>query len=645
VSITGREALFGVTAMREELHKLMLEDIAKLRNLIGNASSETICLRLFQLLDDTYETACQYGLLAPLRQCQYLLGLLVTTPEPRVHSELTDGEWQQVFEYLRAIYRAYALMFWPSEEERELSKTEAWYKPRDVAMPAFLHYFSQGSMASVEQVVARIETTLVHFDKELADKTGISATEAMEITKRICADVQARFEKITALYRFTKSHYDKAIQAGWDVATARKDMQSSPSYLEHLKTLEDQRLPLSVFLIDLQGVFGYAKAAAYWSLFALSRQSTTSFTYPTELNPVVQRPLIEYGSGKAVMVVGNLLYEAVLASLGKLLADDDRVRQRYLKRRDLALERQVSGILSRLFPDAEHYPECYEQPDSHFEHDHVVIWQRSMFVIESKASPPPEPFRDPNKACERIRRAFRSESGIQEAFNQSNRLRRAHLRGDQIRLYDQQGELLREVASTELDAVYCICVTANSYGPVAVDLSMLLEKDDADQFPWAVYVNDLDATVCAFDRKRWGPDKFREFLEQRQRLQGKAFTDDELEIVGAFVLYGTLEPWISRPEEKIFFLEGFSKVFDAIYEEQHGGPAPALEAEGPPRFHDPFSGINALPEEPRSGIDVSAIDKIGPLRRDLRRSRVGRNDPCPCGSGRKFKRCCYRTER
>ncbi|MFN5533520.1 MAG: SEC-C metal-binding domain-containing protein, partial [Planctomycetaceae bacterium] len=23
-----------------------------------------------------------------------------------------------------------------------------------------------------------------------------------------------------------------------------------------------------------------------------------------------------------------------------------------------------------------------------------------------------------------------------------------------------------------------------------------------------------------------------------------------------------------------------------------------------------------------------------------RRERVGRNDPCPCGSGKKFKNCC-----
>lgn len=27
-----------------------------------------------------------------------------------------------------------------------------------------------------------------------------------------------------------------------------------------------------------------------------------------------------------------------------------------------------------------------------------------------------------------------------------------------------------------------------------------------------------------------------------------------------------------------------------------------------------------------------------PLQR--RRGRVGRNDPCPCGSGKKFKKCC-----
>jgi hypothetical protein len=34
-------------------------------------------------------------------------------------------------------------------------------------------------------------------------------------------------------------------------------------------------------------------------------------------------------------------------------------------------------------------------------------------------------------------------------------------------------------------------------------------------------------------------------------------------------------------------------------------------------------------------VDIQSIN--GPLRRD---ARVGRNDPCPCGSGKKYKRCC-----
>jgi len=28
----------------------------------------------------------------------------------------------------------------------------------------------------------------------------------------------------------------------------------------------------------------------------------------------------------------------------------------------------------------------------------------------------------------------------------------------------------------------------------------------------------------------------------------------------------------------------------------------------------------------------------------MARAKVGRNDPCPCGSGKKFKQCCERKE-
>lgn len=50
----------------------------------------------------------------------------------------------------------------------------------------------------------------------------------------------------------------------------------------------------------------------------------------------------------------------------------------------------------------------------------------------------------------------------------------------------------------------------------------------------------------------------------------------------------------------------------------------------------------------REQVDVMAAEDrahmkpmlIGPNRKQRLQGKVGRNDPCPCGSQRKFKRCC-----
>ncbi len=46
------------------------------------------------------------------------------------------------------------------------------------------------------------------------------------------------------------------------------------------------------------------------------------------------------------------------------------------------------------------------------------------------------------------------------------------------------------------------------------------------------------------------------------------------------------------------------------------------------------------------GVQHEQVDRPMTRRTDAphRKSRVGRNDPCPCGSGRKYKKCCGRLE-
>ena len=49
--------------------------------------------------------------------------------------------------------------------------------------------------------------------------------------------------------------------------------------------------------------------------------------------------------------------------------------------------------------------------------------------------------------------------------------------------------------------------------------------------------------------------------------------------------------------------------------------------------HSSFSSFNeSIPEKP-----ADERPKIQPRKVD---SRVKRNDPCPCGSGKKYKSCC-----
>jgi len=45
--------------------------------------------------------------------------------------------------------------------------------------------------------------------------------------------------------------------------------------------------------------------------------------------------------------------------------------------------------------------------------------------------------------------------------------------------------------------------------------------------------------------------------------------------------------------------------------------------------------------EPDKTEDISDVERIlAPPVPALAGPKVGRNDPCPCGSGKKFKKCC-----
>ena len=44
------------------------------------------------------------------------------------------------------------------------------------------------------------------------------------------------------------------------------------------------------------------------------------------------------------------------------------------------------------------------------------------------------------------------------------------------------------------------------------------------------------------------------------------------------------------------------------------------------------------PDKPENISDLEIL--LNPLKTKIAEKKVGRNEPCPCGSGQKYKKCC-----
>ena len=58
-------------------------------------------------------------------------------------------------------------------------------------------------------------------------------------------------------------------------------------------------------------------------------------------------------------------------------------------------------------------------------------------------------------------------------------------------------------------------------------------------------------------------------------------------------------------------------------------------------IHEDAAAAGEIAQQQQAAIDTMQTDhKPEPIRN--REQRVGRNSPCPCGSGKKYKNCCMR---
>ena len=580
-----------------KLQETIRENIERIERVVQVCSTESVVgysmvksLRGFPEVD----------LSSPAKQLRLLLAILLQTEEPTDSKEFTVREWEQVVEPLQRLGAAYMEMFVPTDESVGV-QTKPFGDTRTVAMTAFLDYHYKALMATGEQVSDRIRSYLAPFDDQLSDALGLSATEALDVAHFIADHLQEQMDQLF-------QHLSKL--------SGRND--NSDQIVNSVRRLG------RVSLADLLERFGKT-GKAFWDLFSVRRGQSTVVSFPTDKSIVESKPLIHITNDMAMLFDLNVLFSAVLTNFEEALTGSD-VKENFFRHRAKTLEDQTAEAFRRILGNqVEIYRNVFETPENQYEHDLVIVSQDIVLFVESKASPPGEPFRDPDRAFVRLRRGFQSDTGIQKGFEQSSSLL-TKLRERELRLFDENGKEVLTLSPQVFSKAYGVCVTRDSFGPLATFLSFLISKRVDEPYPWVVNIFDLEQIADTWEYFRWDGRQLRSFLSQRILLHESVISDDELDYVGAFIQHCGLSHLVRSELDWMVLDPRYALVFDEIYyHTHHGRPRVTINS-----VHPAIVGVRELMNP---GIQIS------PASAPEGRILVGRNARCPCDSGVKFKRC------
>jgi hypothetical protein len=580
---------------------------------------------------------------SPYRQVCHILGMALTSQERPNAPPITKEQWQKAKELSTRIFDQYGLMYFRKPSEMQgLSDDER--RRIEVTMGMFLQYLGAPPMRSEDQLLARVKALYVPFDDVLRRELGFSASDLLRLLDCIKDILEGQFDRVVSTYQYAADCHKQFMALwnakGWSLEQTRAEAKRHPVGQAIRENMDAMQNLWRLRRADLDREVGACVADRMLALLGTGRGlEADAYKYATDPSPAVRYPLLVLDEDALFCASHSFLYYAAELHFDPVLSRSEEVH-RFFETRDTWVERRVAATLaSFLGKDGTVWQGVCETSDAQFEHDVVARVGGTWLISEVKAAPVRRSFFDPDRAFVRIRDDFRSDRGIQKAYEQGERFRQILLTSNQFRFFSTDGSLVIDQPGPAKE-VFVICVTGEFWGNVAIDLSLLLEKSEDAPYPWAVCIDDLEAFLKGL--KAWGksPDHLLKFLRQRSKLHGRSFSEDELNIAGYFIEHGALPALPNDPKPLLLFTPENSSVFDEVFFEAQGTP---LKRNRDQELQKYMRGLRDSAEPIAGYIGMSSIPSPNaktPTVPQPPRRKVGRNAPCPCGSGRKYKRCC-----
>ncbi|MGX5623673.1 hypothetical protein [Bacillus cereus] len=545
---------YKINTLKEMLSEIDTE------NLIGLVATE------FGITLDINESIFKKTQLnSPFKQYLYLIGLLMSTKDKSKSPE-KEPPMEKIKTILNEITNSYAELFLPLEGQEV---DERWLESRKISMPVFLNYFNTNSLTYEEQVIERIRDWFIPFDKYIQEQIGISVDKLLGIFIFIKNNLQERLDNLKILQskmdeeREQFLHYVEKKKISFEQAKKEFHLPFTIKWVEELQLVHHIKVE------DLTGEFGEEVTKSFVKLFSMIREESTFFYY-TESNPFEKSPIWRKSDELLFIPMYKQIVHAIQIQLTSLLEDSEH-KAKFYKNRDNKSEDKTLEIFQSIFKDsATYYTSIFENNKSQNEHDLLIIYGETIFIVEVKASKVKEPFRDPEKAYKRIKRDFKSDGGIQKGYDQGLNLKNIILQNEETVLYDSKGNELVKIDKNKIKKIFIIVVTAEDMGILSTNLSYLLEKPEEEPYAWACNLYDLETALDGIIYKQGNINTFIQYLEEREEYHKNLLSTDELEILGYFLGNGSLKSLNVDKNTMVGFSPDFSTIFDEIYFEKRG---------------------------------------------------------------------------
>lgn len=430
---------------------------------------------------------------------------------------------------------------------------------------AFRNHFDNGVLSYVEQDLERIRTVFAPFEDSINENFGFDIEFLIDVCRELELISMIRFR-----HAFEFSHSTEFAEF---IERTSEEISFSESFNLLPKNIQDGFLSFHAktyaYLMftkeDLYRRFPKVKVDKFLEMFTCRAKSEATVRYYSAESPFELAPILKLSESSYLNLCQKQIPISIFKCLYSYFFNNDKYKDKLLKHRGKSLEKKVTEILKSFFPSKETF--FYENyfVEIACEQDLLIIYKGTAIIIETKASKLREPFRDFKKAIKRLKDDFKDS--IQYGFEQCKRIEDYFFDTVSFDIKDEKNRVLYTINPNKIHSIYSIVVTLERFGSLQTDLSLMLNKSIEVDYPWSVYIDDLEIFLLALKHNINNPvGKFLNFLKLRRDLHGRISAIDELDIC-AFYLQSPdkFKRYSKANKEFITFSPYEQGYFDNLY--------------------------------------------------------------------------------